>query len=271
MSEQEVIDRTTNGPATTTSLLADLGRLPQLSGATVLVHSSLSALGWVCGGPVAVVEALAAAVGPAGTLVMPTHSGPSDPAQWHNPPVPRSWWPTLRAHAPPFDPAITPTRGMGAVVDVFRDRPDVIRSHHPEVSFAASGPAAQQVCGSHSLAYRLGEGSPLARLYEAGGWVLLLGVDHSVNTSLHLAEYRVSPRAHHIRRGLPVPGGDGTAEWREVDDVAIDESDFARIGSAFEAAHPAEVTAVDVAHASARLMRQRLLVDFAVEWMGAHR
>lgn len=272
MSEQDVINRTTNGPATTTSLLADLGRLPQMSGATVLVHSSLSALGWVCGGPVAVVEALVAAVGPTGTLVMPTHSGPPDPAQWHNPAVPQSWWPTIRAHTPLFDPATTPTRGMGAVVDVFRDRPEVVRSHHPDVSFAAGGPTAQQICGSHSLAYRLGEGSPLARLYEADGWVLLLGVGHSVNSSLHLGEYRASPSsARHIRHGLPLPCADGTAEWREVDDIAIEDSDFEQIGSAFEATHPAEVTTVGIAHTSARLVRQRPLVDFAAEWMREHR
>lgn len=273
MSEQHVIEQTTAEPATTASVAADLARLESLAGATVLVHSSLSSLGWVCGGPVAVVDALLTAVGPSGTVVMPTYSGQlSEPAQWQNPPVPEAWWPTIRAHSPPFDPATTPTRGMGAIVEVFRDRPEVRRSHHPQTSFAARGPQAAQICDGHQLAYQLGEASPLARLHDADACVLLLGVGHAVNTSLHLAEYR-SPQAadRRVRTGLPVTGEDGESEWLEVDDVDSDASDFPEVGAAFEAAHPEAVQVVGVAQATARLLPQRSLVDFAVDWFARHR
>lgn len=272
MSEQRVIDKTTGGPATTTSLASDLAHLEGLAGATLLVHSSLSALGWVCGGPLAVVEALLTTVGPTGTVVMPTFSAQlTDPARWHNPPVPEEWWPTIRAHNPPFDPA-TPTRGMGAIVDVFRDRPRARRSHHPQTSFAAEGPRAARICDGQALADQLGERSPLARLYEADAFVLLLGVDHTVNTSLHLAEYR-SPQAptRRIRNGLPVAGDHGGSEWIEVDDIDTDASDFAEVGAAFEAAYPQAVHTADVAQATARLLPQRPLVDFAVTWFAEHR
>lgn len=273
MGEQRVIDQTSQRPATAASLTSDLRGLGDLAGATVLIHSSLSALGFVCGGPQAVVEALLAAVGSSGTLVMPTHSAHlSDPAAWRNPAVPETWWATIRANMPIFDAATTPTREMGAVVEVFRDHPAARRSSHPQTSFAALGPQAARMCGEHQLPHRLGERSPLERLYEAGGWVLLLGVDHSVNTSLHLAEYR-SPQAacRHVGNRIPVGYGVGGTDWVEVDDVDIDAGDFAEIGSAYEAAKPDAVRVGTVGQATARMLPMPPLVDFAVGWMAEHR
>ncbi|MFW6269831.1 MAG: aminoglycoside N(3)-acetyltransferase, partial [Bacillota bacterium] len=161
------------------------------AGSTVIVHSSLSSLGWVCGGPVALIEALREVITVEGNIVMPAHSGDySDPKYWENPPVPEEWWSTIRQEMPPFQPGITPTRGVGVVPETFRQYPDVHRSDHPASSFAAWGQKAEEIISNHDLDYALGENSPLAKIYELEGLILLIGVDHDRNTSLHLAEYR---------------------------------------------------------------------------------
>ena len=128
MDEADIIARTP-APNTRASLAGDLRRLGVEPGMTLLVHSSLSRIGWVAGGPVAVVQALLDALTPAGTLVMPAHSGDlSDPARWQSPPVPDDWVAVVRAALPAYDPRVTPTRGMGRIAETFRTWPGAART-----------------------------------------------------------------------------------------------------------------------------------------------
>jgi aminoglycoside N3'-acetyltransferase len=191
MAERAVIEAS-DAPRTRESIASDLRSLGVTPGGALLVHTAVSRLGWVCGGPVAVAQALLDVLGRDGTLVVPTHTtGNSDPAQWENPPVPAAWWPVIREHMPGFDPQITPSQGVGALPEVVRALPGALRSAHPQMSFAAIGPQAEPIIAGHVLESGLGEGSPLARLYDLDAEILLLGVGHASNTSLHLAEYRV--------------------------------------------------------------------------------
>ena len=235
-----------------------------------MVHSSLSRLGYVAGGAQAVVLALLRAVGSDGTLVMPTHSADlTDPAEWRNPPVPEPWWDVIRAETPAFDATITPTRKMGAIPECFRHVEGVRRSDHPVVSAAALGPNADFIVSGHELAYGLGESSPQARLYDLDGWVLLLGVTHANNTSLHLSEYRADyPDKPWTTNGSPVMV-DGERRWVTYDDLEEGSDEFERIGEDFAATGLEKRGPVGAG--VARLCRVREVVDFGVTWMERHR
>ena len=265
---QKLVSRT-ESPATVASLKADLRALGVTPGMVVLAHSSLSAMGWVCGGPVAVILALQEALGPDGTLVMPTHTSDlTEPSRWENPPVPESWWPVIREQMPPFDPDLTTTRAMGTIPETFRKQKGVLRSDHPHVSFCARGPRAEEITADHSLANGLGEDSPLGRLYDLVGHVLLLGVGHERNTSMHLAEYR----ADYATKRTIEDGAPAAAGWVAFSEFETDSSDFDRIGEAFLQSEPGHaVRRGRVGLAESQLMPQRDLVDFAVPWLEENR
>lgn len=271
MSEAEAVEKTKGMPATVQSLADDLSRLGVSGGMTLLVHSSLSSLGWVCGGPVAVVLALERALSPEGTLAMPTHSSDlSDPSRWRHPPVPEAWWEVIRKEMPAYDADMTPTRGIGSVAECFRRQGGTLRSSHPSVSFAARGPMAKRLTEDAGLDYPTGDDSFLGRLYELGGHVLLLGTDFKCVTSLHLAEFRARyPGRKTMRCGAPILA-DGERQWAEFDDVDYDDSDFLQIGSLFSR-EAGQVRTGKVGSGEAMLFSHKMLVDFATRWMEENR
>lgn len=271
MSEAKVIKQTKTGPVTVDSLIRDFRTLGLQSGQVLLVHSSLSSLGWVNGGPVAVIQALEEVLGPEGTLVMPAHSSSlSDPRDWQNPPVPEGWKETIRQTMPAFDPDLTPCRSMGVIAETFRKQSGVRRSDHPQSSFSAWGRYAEQITKGHQLEYSLGEGSPLARIYDLAGSILLLGVTHENNTSLHLAETRANFRGkREIDQGAPILR-DGQRVWVEFKEVEDHTEDFQKIGKAYQKAGGNQQVG-KVGGAVSLLVPQRDLVDFAVAWMEKHR
>ena len=230
MTEAALLARTPF-PATRDSLAAQLRHGGLRPGATVLVHTSLSALGWIAGGPVAVIQALLDSAGPGGLVAMPAHSPDlTDPALWQAPPVPVDWLDTLRGAMPAYDPAITPTRGMGAVAELFRTWPGVHRSQHPTCSFSALGPHAAEITAGHRLEDPFGDTSPLAKLLAADADILLLGVGFDVCTMLHLAELRAWPDRPKQPEASPIMEN-GQRVWKRFAQPALlDPEHFLPVG-----------------------------------------
>ena len=162
-------------------IVSGLQKLGLEAGAKVLVHSSLSSLGYVEGGADAIIEALIEAAGPRGTVLVPTLTGSE----------------ALNADNPPFyDPSETPC-WTGRIPETLRQRPNAIRSLHPTHSVAAIGPNARALTRDHELSVTpCGPDSPYGRLAQAGGSILLLGVTHSVNTTFHHIEEIVGVPYH---------------------------------------------------------------------------
>lgn len=258
-----------DGPRTAASLTVHLAHLGVRPGDTLLVHTSLRSLGWVCGADQAVVQALLDAVGPAGNLVVPTQTmGNTDPSGWVNPPVPRAWWETIRAEAPAFDPAITPSTYMGRVPERVRTWPGAVRSSHPQTSFAALGPRAAHLMHPHPLESALGEGSPLARMERVGARVLLLGTGYDSCTAFHLAEYRVADPPTESS-SCAIRDDEGQRKWVTYTGVVLDEGDFPELGAEFEAT--GAVTVGRVGSATARLFSLEDAVTFATGWLTENR
>jgi aminoglycoside 3-N-acetyltransferase len=260
-------------PLTVDSLAEQFAACGLQQGQMVIVHSALSRLGYVIGGPVAVIQALLRVVGPQGTIVMPTQTWKNlDPGRgvYHAENIPESWWSAIREHLPAYDPAITPSVGMGVIAETLRTWPGAKRSLHPVRSFAAVGRHAAFLVADHALEDPFGETSPLGKLYASDGFILLIGVDHHSNTSLHLAEERANyPGKRSVQESSAILVN-GTRQWVTYRSRALDQdADFATIGSAYEAVH--DIHPSHVGLAEVRLLRQRPLVDWAVPWLEQHR
>jgi len=257
-------------PVPRRSLRRDLTDLGVRAGTTVLLHSSLRSLGYVCGGPTAVVHALLDVLAPDGTLAVPAQTPDNrDPAGWTHRSVPRHWWPTIRANLPPYDPATHDCRAMGLIAETVRTWPGAVRSGHPQTSFAAVGAQAAVLMGRHDLDSELGEASPLAAMAAGGGYALLLGVGYERCTAFHLAEYRL-PEPPPRREKACVMLVAGQRRWVRYPGVDLNAGDFAQLGADFERDTSA-VAIGRIGPAIARLLPISVAVDYARGWLAEHR
>jgi len=151
----------------------------------LVVHASLRSIGAIDGGADAVIDALVEVVGDRGTVVMPSFH--------YTRPLPE----------PYFDVRTTPAK-TGTLTEVFRQRPRVRRSLHPTHAVCALGPRADEFLDDHLSCEAVGKGSPLDRIAQAGGYVLLIGVSHLVNTTIHVGQCHAGPAKYHWQDG-PAP------------------------------------------------------------------
>ncbi len=262
-----IVEKTAR-PITFDVLVEGLRSLGLAIDANVLVHASLSKIGWIPGGAQTLIEALLEVVGSGGTVVMPTFSTDlTDPKDWHNPPVPEKWWTIVRDNLPAYDPLKTPTRGVGIVSECFRSWPGAIRSKHPHTSFAARGANAELITNTHALASPLGGQSPLAILYNLDASVLFLGTGFATNSCFHLAEDNI-PNMPLSAEGAPLMNNGGR-EWVRFHDNKYDSSDFEECGAAFESSENPKRG--KIGSASCYIFSIRSAVQFARTWLPHNR
>lgn len=268
MSEKSLIEATKK-INTVDSIYNGLLKIGVKNGDVLLVHSSLSSLGWVCGAEQALLMALLKSVGEDGTLVMPTQTGYiSDPAEWQFPPVPKDWWQDIYENMPAFDINLSKTRGMGCTAELFRTLPETMRSNHPQVSFAAKGKYAKEITSNHPLTPQFGMDSPLGKMYDLNAKVLLLGVDYDSCTSFHLAE-ALNDKMPRVKMGTAImENGKRTWKWFEDFDYNSDD-DFKELGTEFE--KTGNVTIDKIGNAECKLFDIKPAVQFGKEWLEIHR
>ncbi|MEU6760586.1 AAC(3) family N-acetyltransferase [Streptomyces sp. NPDC046685] len=223
-------------------------------------------------------DALTGVLGPRGTLVVPAFT-PENSTTSHAhlervAGLDEAGRRAFRDRMPAFDPASTPSQGMGSFAEAVRTAPGAARSAHPQTSFAALGADAERLCSGHRLESHMGEESPLGKLCWEGGRVLMINVGFSVCTAFHLAEYRIPKpplRMYECVVKVNLPGGRQGRwgeEWTAYEDVALDDGDFAEIGRAFP---DSGVRRGRLGDASAMLFSIPDAVDHALEWMTENR
>lgn len=248
-------------------------------GMRLLVHASLGGSGLRAE---KLRDALLAAVGPHGTLAAPAFTPQNSKTSTAHlariAGLSEEGVREFRARMPAFDPAHTPSHGMGVLAEAVRTAPGAARSGHPQTSFAAVGEGARELCAGHPLTSHLGEESPLGKMCGKGWKVLMINVGFSVCTAFHLAEYRIPKPPLRMyecvvkvnQPGLPgrQPGRPEGEGWTAYEDIALDDSDFAEIGRALP---EDRIHRGRIGGASTMLFALPHAVDHALEWMTENR
>jgi aminoglycoside 3-N-acetyltransferase len=242
----------------------DLRRLGVPDGGVLIVHSGYRALGDVAGGPEAVARALVVAVGEAGTVLAPAFTTDLiDPSTWPEPPPPAERA-RLMAAMPLFDPERSPPHKMGAVVQALWRLSSTRRSRHPVTSWIALGPSAEELLQDHPLDDPEGIDGPVGRAWRADANILMLGVDHDANTTVHLAESLLDmPHLYALPDRYPVIGPDGERSWRPIEKTTKCSDGFVRLEPHLVQAHV--VRQGPVGDAAAQLVRSQDVVRVVTE------
>jgi aminoglycoside 3-N-acetyltransferase len=242
--------------------LRSLGVRP---GSVLLTHCSMHAVGLVDGGAATLLEALLKVLGERGTLVVPTQTRSKSMSSREFLRAVSGLSPAQRESyldlLPGFDPALSPSEGMGALSEAVRLHPGASRSTHPTTSFAAVGRQAAELTASHPLDDILGDDSPLGWMYRADAYVLLLGVEYDKCTAFHLGEdWSTAPlRSYRFKIG---------DKWRDVPEARnYDDSDFMELGARFEVEHKEELVFGPVGGADCRLFPLAAAARFAAKWL----
>lgn len=259
--------------ATRESLIRDLRGLGVEPGSTLMLHVSLRAVGPIAGGATTLLDALDAAVGETGGLLMVL--GAKDVPEWAGEAPSAEAAAAALAGGKAFDAPTTPAAvDVGWFAEVFRSAPDTRVSNHPLGRFGARGSVAAFLVEGAPWDHYYGPDSPLDRF--AGlphSAVLRLGANVDTVTLLHHAEYLVPLEGKRsLRRYVAIDGPDGPetrrvdaldddhgiVEWEGEDYFGLILRDYLATGRAREGV---------VGGARSELLDAKDLLAFGVRWM----
>lgn len=227
-----------------------------------MVHGSMRAVGRIVGGVNVLVQALFDAIGPEGTVAAYVDFEPFFEEN------------DAPAHIPVFDKRIAhAARDHGVLHETLRTWPGALRSDHPDAGVVAIGPLAEWITAEHPFQYGYGDGSPLDRIVQARGRVLMIGAPLDTLTILHYAEHKADipgKRLFRYRRLMPGEGGSVWVDFEEFDTTepvsdVLPEDCFARIAGDYLAAgfgHQGRVGS-----AESFLFEAPDLVRFGIDWL----
>mgnify|MGYP002624510876 CR=1 FL=1 len=236
------------------------------SGDIVIMHVSLSSLGYLVGGEQSLIQTLLEYLGADGTLVMPSQTvNISNPNMWEYPPVPENWQDAVRDSIYPYEVDKTPVDDMlGVVARYFSTYKNTKRSNHPLYSFCANGKMADTIISRHDYDYGFGMESPLGKMYELDAKVLMIGTDFDSNTSIHLAENFLDRDT--IIESAPVLV-DGEKKWIEFKNVDLDiYDDFPEIEKEFKKEYSNSIHIEEIFNGEAMYFSMRDCVDFSKKY-----
>lgn len=256
---------------TRSSLRNDLTRIGLEAGDTVMVHAAMSKVGPMLNGPDALSTALLDVIGSEGTMLVYTswdsvHDDLLDDdgrvlAQW-------------RDHVPGFDPlASRAVRMNGIIAEFVRTMPGARRSGNPGASVAAIGKLADWITSDHPQDYGFGEGSPLAKLVEANGRILMVGAPWDTMTLIHHADHLADlPGKRVLRYEVPFAARAETAwcvmeEFDTTEPVVegLPENYIEQIVTAHVASGGGREGMIGLA--PSLLVDARPMLAFAIEWL----
>lgn len=250
-------------PATRATLTQDLQTIGVHPGDTLMVHASVRAFGPITGGVNTIIHALQDALTPTGTLVAYVDWESFCEDDEPNPPV--------------FDKRIAhAARDHGILHEALRTWPGAIRSDHPDAGIVAIGPQAAWLTADHPFHYGYGEGSPLEKVVQTNGKVLMMGCSLDTITLLHYAEHQAQiadKRIVRYRRLMPGPAGPHWVDFEEFDTSEpvhdnLPPNCFEQIADDYLAAGHGRQGRI--AQARSALFDARELVAFAIPWLEQH-
>ena len=242
-------------------IVEELRELNLRAGDTVIAHASIRAVGEVEGGADTVLDALLEILGPEGTLMAPAFNRGNRALESLAAAEIRYRAASDSGHnESQFIKGVS--RGqVGIFAERLHARPEAKRGDHPTLSFSAIGRSAAFLIDRAPFHSPLGTNSPLARLHQLNGSILLIGVGHAANSTLHLAEHWAD--APYARRKATVRMPDSSI--REMDGSPECSAGFAKIEPILR---QARITRSGfVGNAPAQLMRAQFVVSMAMEML----